>query len=60
MSATDEPLIIEEPITEVPRGGLKKRYVLFALLVVVAVVLGLRRARSKPVANEAAPGENEA
>lgn len=57
MSASEEPLSSEK-IDDVPRRG-KKRYVLFALIVIVAVVLGLRRARSKPVASDVAPPETE-
>jgi hypothetical protein len=58
MSASEEPLVTQDPISEVPKRG-KKRYVLLAFVVVVAIVFGLRRARSKPVASDAAPPEAE-
>ncbi len=58
MTPSDEPLIIEDPITEVPRKD-NRRYVAFALLVIVAIVLGLRRTRTKPVASDAGPPETE-
>ena len=57
MSASEESIFSEDPIGEVPRRG-KTRYVVLALIVIVAVVLGLRRTRTKPVANDAAPPEN--
>ncbi len=57
MSASEESIFSEDPISEVPRRG-KKRYVLLALVVIVAVVFGLRRTRTKPVASDAAPPEN--
>jgi hypothetical protein len=57
--STDQPSPAEDPITEVPKSGLKKRYVVIALLVVLAVVFGLRRARTKPVASDAASPQTE-
>ena len=59
MSANEESIFSEDPISEVPRRG-SKRYVLLALVVIIAVVLGLRRTRTKPVASDAAPPENAA
>lgn len=57
MPANEESIFSEDPISEVPRRA-KKRYVLLVLFVIVAVVLGLRRTRTKPVASDAAPPEN--
>jgi hypothetical protein len=58
MSASEEPLVSEDPFSELPKRG-KKRYVLLAFVVIVAIVFGLRRARSKPVASDVAPPEAE-
>jgi len=59
MSASEESIFSEDPISEVPRRG-SKRYVLLALVVIIAVVLGLRRTRTKPVASDTAPPESAA
>ncbi len=47
----------EEPLTGVPRRD--RRFVLLALVVVIAIVLGLRRVRSQPVVSDVAPPETE-
>ncbi len=47
----------EEPLTGVRRRD--RRFVLLALVVVIAIVLGLRRVRSKPVVSDVAPPETE-
>ncbi len=57
MSAADRPPLVEAS-ESVPRTG-KKRYAVFALLVIVAIVLGWRRVRTKPVASDASPSEIE-
>ena len=57
--STGESPPVEDPIFEVPKSGPKKRYFLIALVVVLAVVFGLRRARTKPVASDAASPQTE-
>ena len=58
MAETSGPPAAEDPITEVPRRD-NKRLVFLTVVVIIAIVLGLRRARAKPVASDAAPPETE-
>jgi hypothetical protein len=58
MSDSEEVALVEETIGEVPKRG-SKRYVLLAIVILVAVVLGFRRFKTKPVASDAAPPEAE-